>query len=188
MTEIAWYNYESGLWLDSTAPEPDLFSEQSERLLETWPRSGMTRSGRLLPLPTSAPRTDENESSSLPVLPTPRASDGVKGGPNQRGSSGDRMLPSAVCHLDEWGDYEPAIRRAETATGRPAPAPTEPNTNGNPRLASAFAEWMMMLPAGHVTGVGLSRPDELKAIGNGVVPAQAYRALELLVPVAEAVA
>jgi hypothetical protein len=31
-----------------------------------------------------------------PLLPTPRATDGTKGGPNQRGSSGDLMLPSAV--------------------------------------------------------------------------------------------
>ena len=30
------------------------------------------------------------------LLPTPRAGDGEKGGPNQRGSSGDLMLPSAV--------------------------------------------------------------------------------------------
>ncbi|HEX8489346.1 MAG TPA: hypothetical protein VF642_12430 [Propionibacteriaceae bacterium] len=29
-------------------------------------------------------------------MPTPRATDGTKGGPNQRGSSGDLMLPSAV--------------------------------------------------------------------------------------------
>ena len=29
-------------------------------------------------------------------MPTPRAGDGEKGGPNQRGSSGDLMLPSAV--------------------------------------------------------------------------------------------
>lgn len=33
------------------------------------------------------------------LLPTPRATDGEKGGPNQRGSSGDLMLPSAVCQL-----------------------------------------------------------------------------------------
>jgi hypothetical protein len=33
------------------------------------------------------------------LLPTPRASDGEKGGPNQRGSSGDLMLPSAVAQL-----------------------------------------------------------------------------------------
>lgn len=30
------------------------------------------------------------------LLPTPRATDGTKGRPNQRGSSGDLMLPSAV--------------------------------------------------------------------------------------------
>ena len=35
------------------------------------------------------------------MLPTPRASDGVKGGPNQRESSGDLMLPSAVMRMDE---------------------------------------------------------------------------------------
>lgn len=34
----------------------------------------------------------------LTLLPTPRATDGTKGGPDQRGSSGDLMLPSAV-HL-----------------------------------------------------------------------------------------
>ena len=33
------------------------------------------------------------------LMPTPRASDGEKGGPNQRGSSGDLMLPSAVHSL-----------------------------------------------------------------------------------------
>lgn len=33
------------------------------------------------------------------LLPTPRATDGTKGGPNQRGSSGDLMLPSAVSGL-----------------------------------------------------------------------------------------
>ncbi len=34
--------------------------------------------------------------SDAPMLPTPRATDGTKGGPNQRDSSGDLMLPSAV--------------------------------------------------------------------------------------------
>lgn len=33
------------------------------------------------------------------LLPTPRASDGEKGGPNQRGSSGDPMLPTIVNRL-----------------------------------------------------------------------------------------
>jgi hypothetical protein len=33
------------------------------------------------------------------LLPTPRATDGSKGGPNQRGSSGDLMLPSVAASL-----------------------------------------------------------------------------------------
>jgi len=51
---------------------------------------------------------------------------------------------------------------------------------------------MMGLPAGHVTGVGISRSEELKALGNGVVPQQAELALSIvwprLVDVREAVA
>ncbi|MFF2955705.1 hypothetical protein ACFVVU_30710 [Kitasatospora sp. NPDC057965] len=33
------------------------------------------------------------------LLPTPRASDGTKGGPNQRGSRGDLTLPSAAARM-----------------------------------------------------------------------------------------
>lgn len=79
----------------------------------------------------------------------------------------------------EWGKYAPAVRRWERVTGVPAPAPTEPNTKGNPRLAAPFAEWLMGLPAGWVTApeIGLTRTQQLKAIGNGVVPAQAATAL-----------
>jgi hypothetical protein len=63
----------------------------------------MTRSGVAYEQPTWAPPTAGSGSSSSPgdatLLPTPRATDGTKGGPNQRGSSGDLMLPSAVNNL-----------------------------------------------------------------------------------------
>jgi DNA (cytosine-5)-methyltransferase 1 len=39
---------------------------------------------------------------------------------------------------------------------------------------------MMGLPEGHVTGHGLSVAQELKMLGNGVVPQQAALALKLL--------
>jgi hypothetical protein len=39
---------------------------------------------------------------------------------------------------------------------------------------------MMGLPEGHVTGHGLSAAQELKMLGNGVVPQQAALALRLL--------
>ncbi|PTR30622.1 DNA (cytosine-5)-methyltransferase 1 [Rhodococcus sp. OK519] len=86
----------------------------------------------------------------------------------------------------DWGAYAPAVRRWERLT-RPAPAPTESNRNGRPRLSAAFAEWMMGLPAGHVTAVpGISRADQLKAIGNGVCPQQAVAALNHLLAMKEA--
>jgi DNA (cytosine-5)-methyltransferase 1 len=43
-----------------------------------------------------------------------------------------------------------------------------------------FVEWMMGLPAGHVTSAPISRADQLKALGNGVVPQQAALALRHL--------
>jgi DNA (cytosine-5)-methyltransferase 1 len=86
--------------------------------------------------------------------------------------------------LDEtitWGKFEPAIRRWENVLGRPAPAPTKPDGRDDAhRLSSEFTEWMMGLPAGWVTGCGLTRNEELKACGNGVVPQQAELALRIL--------
>ena len=80
-----------------------------------------------------------------------------------------------------FGKFESAVRRWEEVIGLPAPAPTKPDgKDGAHRLSSEFAEWMMGLRPGWVTGVGLSRKDELKACGNGVVPQQAMLALKML--------
>lgn len=80
----------------------------------------------------------------------------------------------------EWGQYAAAIQRWEQIT-RPAPSPTEPNKNGNPRLSAAFSEWMMGWPDGWVTDVpGISRNEQLRILGNGVVPQQATAALQWL--------
>jgi hypothetical protein len=48
------------------------------------------------------------------------------------------------------------------------------------KLNVKFVEYMMGLPDGWVTDVDLPRSQKLKILGNGVVPQQAYRALELL--------
>lgn len=86
----------------------------------------------------------------------------------------------------QWGKYAPAIRRWENVT-RPAPSPTEPNRNGNPRLNPAFSEWMMGWPDGWVTAVpGISRNDQLRIVGNGVVPQCASAALRFLLAVERA--
>jgi DNA (cytosine-5)-methyltransferase 1 len=78
-----------------------------------------------------------------------------------------------------WGEYAPAISRWQHVIGRPAPAPTI-RRNDRDRLNPVFVEWMMGLPEGWVTGHGLSPSQELKMLGNGVVPQQAALALRLL--------
>jgi DNA (cytosine-5)-methyltransferase 1 len=86
----------------------------------------------------------------------------------------------------DWGPYGPAVERWERILGRVAPSPTEPNIKGSQRLNPAFVEWMMGLPAGHVTAVpGVNRNAQLKALGNGVVPQQAIAALRHMYAVAE---
>lgn len=79
-----------------------------------------------------------------------------------------------------WGPYAPAVGRWEKVLGRAAPPPTEPGKNGL-RLSPRFVEWMQGVPSGWVTDVpGLSRSQQLKALGNGCVPQQVALALELL--------
>lgn len=53
------------------------------------------------------------------------------------------------------------------------PAPTPVDERG--RLAPSFVEWMMGFPVGWTDG--MTRTQALKALGNAVVPAQAYAAL-----------
>jgi DNA (cytosine-5)-methyltransferase 1 len=80
-----------------------------------------------------------------------------------------------------WGRYETAVRRWEAVTGRVAPYPVERGTRGQPRLAAAFSEWLMGLPKGFVTDLGLPYSAQHRALGNGVVPQQAVVALWQLV-------
>ena len=55
-----------------------------------------------------------------------------------------------------------------------------PNALVDDKLNAKFVEYMMGLPGGWVTDLDLSRSQQLKMLGNGVVPQQAYYALELL--------
>ena len=120
------------------------------------------------------------------LLPTPTAVDGNTIAKSELdGNDPKHRLKVAAQVLaregTQWGKFEPAIRRWEQTLGRPAPQPTKPDgKDGAHRLSSLFTEWMMGLPEGWVTGVGLTRNEELKACGNGVVPQQAELALRVL--------
>ena len=124
------------------------------------------------------------------LLPTPTTRDfkdgqaeRIRDGVIQTDTVGRAVMNSGEITHISWGKFEPAIRRWEQTLGRPAPAPTNPDgKNGSHRLASEFVEWMMGLPEGWVCDpeLGLKRNDQLKALGNGVVPQQAKYALQLL--------
>jgi DNA (cytosine-5)-methyltransferase 1 len=120
------------------------------------------------------------------LFPTPSVADGLGGHLTRSGARSDELLLPGVAKdlasdspAQDWREYEAAIRRQEAAFGRPAPLPTEPGAKGQPRLSPAFVEWLMGLPDGHVTNpaIGISRNDQLKALGNGVVPQQCAAAL-----------
>lgn len=124
--------------------------------------------------------------TEIALMPTPTAVDGNTVAKSELDANDPKhrlKVAAQVLQRDgtNWGKFEPAIRRWEIVLGRPAPSPTKPDgKDGAHRLSSAFTEWMMGLPKGWITDCGLSRNDELKACGNGVVPQQAELALRIL--------
>jgi DNA (cytosine-5)-methyltransferase 1 len=121
--------------------------------------------------------------TTIDLLCTPTAGLASSGQTSRSGKRINEPLLNGQARemASSWGKYEPAIRRWENIVG-PAPAPTEPGKNGNPRLSAAFSEWLMGWPNGWVTNpaIGISRNDQLRIIGNGVVPQQATMALRQL--------
>lgn len=119
------------------------------------------------------------------LMPTPRASRGGSSTETMYSLGAERVdderpQGQVVADVTGWGPYEAAIRRWEAIIGRPAPAPVRfDGKGGKPRLNPELTEWMMGWPAGHVTdpAIGLTRAEQLKACGNGVVPQQAAAAL-----------
>jgi hypothetical protein len=113
------------------------------------------------------------------LLGTPRANAANSSSKQVAAGAPKSRLEDQV-HI-EWGKFGPAIQLWEEYLGREAPAPTKPDgKEGNHRLSSKFTEWMMGLPDGWITDAGLTRNEELKLAGNGVVPQQAELALKIL--------
>lgn len=120
---------------------------------------------------------------AVKLLPTPMTTD-YKQGDSEGNWERNSPPLGTIVHSTDWGRFEPAIKQWEQITGIAAPAPTQPDgKDGAHRLSSAFSEFLMGLPRGWITGVGLTRNEELKACGNGVVPAQASLALTILDPI-----
>ena len=160
-------------------------------------KSKLTGIAHLLPTPRSSDTNSAGQHgdggmdlrTTVTLLPTPKAQDGEFGTPRTSGRPIEKSTHlGTIASLEQtshWGKYEPAIRRWEQVTGQPAPAPTEPNKNGNPRLSAEFSSWLMGWPPGWVTdpAIGISRNDQLRCVGNGVVSLQAAAAIRYLLAV-----
>lgn len=183
---IAWPRDQGKPRLGGRSPLPDTNSDHDPALLST-PQS---RDYKGLP---GDGFNAKNLVRDIALLRTPCAEE-TGGGPlhpevakarNQTLRLTGQVL-AATGHLakpdgttaDTWGDYAPAISRWEALT-RPAPAPTLPTGRGGKhQLSAAFVEWMMGLPQGWVTDTDTTRNEQLKALGNGVVPQQAAEAIK----------
>lgn len=113
------------------------------------------------------------------------AADPVRDGRYQWGSQHAWEFGGSQATCDSlagrWGDYWPAVERHQSFLGRPVPEPTVTGTRGARVLSPYLVEWMMGLPGGYVTAVpGLTRNQQLRLLGNGVMPQQAEYALREL--------
>lgn len=155
----------------------------------------------LIPTPTASDHkagrhpegTGRSLTQAVQLLPTPQAVNASYSsatyGPNLH-EAVRNLLPiaaklEATALMPTYGPYAAAIARWEQITGRDAPPPSTPSRRpgGKPQLSTRFVEWLMGLPEGHVTGsdLGLPREQQLRILGNGVVPQQAALAVGMLV-------
>lgn len=125
--------------------------------------------------------------TAVTMMPTPRATRGGSATEIAYAMGGERSdeerPQGVVVPGTDWGPYSAAIRRWEAVLGRPAPSPVRYDGKaGKARLNPELPEFMMGWPAGWVTDpeIGLTRAEQLKAAGNGVVPQQAAHALRTL--------
>jgi hypothetical protein len=107
---IAEWNPQTQLW---EMDQMDLFSGRREPYSPTWPTSGMTRSGRLLPLPMLVPPIGGSGFSSLPV--TERAS-GCVPSVSESSPTADALLPTprrtdfqGKDSVGEWTRHSPSL-------------------------------------------------------------------------------
>lgn len=151
-----------------------------------------------------------NLNTVVELLPTPTVAAATGGQVTRGGSRSDELLLGGIAEaaaagrlssaekaafdrisdaerrdadiMSVWGPYAFAIARWEDITGVEVPEPTVEGENGAKRLSPMLVEWMMGLAPRFVTGVpGLSRREQLRLLGNGVVPQQAAAAFVNLI-------
>lgn len=168
---------ENGQWVTS---QRMLFSDHSEPYCGRLPKAGGMRNGVIFARTPWEPATSASDGSAWPTAttdsfrdrdkpysqggtplalavkwPTAKATDGTKGGPNQRGSSGDMTLPSATV---KWPTATALDSRSSQNTGCANPGVT---------LTTAAKNWQTpTTPRGGSVTRGGTRSNELLLNGQ----------------------
>jgi len=128
--------------------------------------------------------SDAREESRRTDREVPRESAGF---PKREDIGQARCEHGCSCSVDSNpnNQHQPHNRQVQElgsrfASRREMSVQTIPPTLVDGKLNAKFVEYMMGLPKGWVTDLDLSRAQQLKMLGNGVVPQQAYYALQLL--------
>jgi DNA (cytosine-5)-methyltransferase 1 len=100
---------------------------------------------------------------------------------NSNGDAHQESRRGTSLLLGESGQKQNETNRNEYRFSLEMDRQEVPATLDQGKLNPAFVEYMMGLPKGWVTNVGLSRTQQLKMLGNGVVPQQAFHAIKLLI-------
>lgn len=127
------------------------------------------------------------DSNSCTCEKSRRADSSVYGSSSEEFDWSDREKHRSGCetHFDTCGQFQPHNRKVQELGKRFTPRcemhlQAVPDPLDQDKLNPKFVEYMMGLPKGWVTDLDISRAQQLKMLGNGVVPQQAYFALEQL--------
>ena len=128
--------------------------------------------------------SDACQESRRTVTGVRTTSDGLQTGQN-KGQTRCKHWCRCKTYCNTHHKYQPHNRKMPKlgrrfATRREMSMQDIPPALVDAKLNAKFVEYMMGLPHGWVTDLDLSRSQQLKMLGNGVVPQQAYYALELL--------
>lgn len=186
---LASYDRNSSSW--RTLPLSS--EEESIPLRRTWPKYGMTLSGVLYELPTSALSTSGTDGSASPSLPTPTSRDGTSGpGTSPRRQGGENLrtrllyTPTAKSVNDQavftpvLVEFKASVDRWSAIVGYRPKRTVQRGPRGGRIVAPQFVEWMMGLPKGWTLIPGVTASQRLHVLGDGVVPLQARVAYESL--------
>lgn len=153
LTEIGY----DARWAIVRASDVGAPHQRARLFVIAYPNSeGFQRSWNAFNDSTDGPVTHSNSQTSEQLRRTNRS---VSQSGNEIINRSDRQ--------ERWDRFE--------ITERQIPNPLEEG-----KLNAKFVEYMMGLPVGWVTDLDISRSQQLKLLGNGVVPQQAYYAIEKL--------